>query len=835
MSEPFVAGPLVRDDDEGLFSRDIDGQLVRLDSPTASDYERTVTLQIDGQPVTVPLAAPVKDANGNIVQDVDGRTTPRYTTIYDAAVQLYERQAGNKATIPIPTLCHLEHMQPVAVCRLCVVQIYGQKRGKRAAERKLLPACQHQVKEGMEVFTMNATGPDGDRVRQSVKVITELLAADHLKPAPASALAQEFEPFNELGKMVARTGAVPDRLKAEVLSDSVPLTLSRVKPRGADASSPVFEVDHSACILCDRCIRACDDVQKNDVIGRTGKGATAGIGFDLDDPMGDSGCVQCGECMVSCPTSAILFKPGARVKISAQDRSKNFLTASELISDPLFAGVSPKFLLWQQGLVVRRTVKKGEVVCRQGDAGNTAFLLKRGTVEVTAAQRVDPSAGFLSRVLAFQKSEVVTRLEGGPDPVIIGEMACMTGKARTATVTALTPGEIWEIRRNVLDRLMRVPHWKKFFEATYRNRVMGLTLRESDLFRHADAETFQKIVGYLQPRISFVRVSPGQSLFEQGDLANAVYFVRLGHVRVGISSGGIETKVVTYGPGAVIGEIGLLGLSSRDSRRSVDEVDAAVSQALAAANGELSRAIPAGVRAAACAALGHLELARLSREDFLGMIREFPDLRRRVIDLSLARLRGDQFTTGMLDEYVDQGLYEARSVLVLDLDRCTRCDQCTRGCIEEHGHDSHGTGVSRLLREGVRFGNYVVATSCRSCTEAHCMVGCPVDSIHRGKHQQIVIEDHCIGCGLCASNCPYGSIFMLPNQRHPVETHDPARPGKALLLGQPKAAVCDLCDAHGDHAAPQPQCVAACPHDAAFRLTGPELLERVVPAHDRRV
>jgi hypothetical protein len=61
------------------------------------------------------------------------------------------------------------------------------KRGKRAAERKLLPACQHQVVEGMEVFTMNGRGPDGDRVRGAVKTLTELLAADHLKPAPLDA------------------------------------------------------------------------------------------------------------------------------------------------------------------------------------------------------------------------------------------------------------------------------------------------------------------------------------------------------------------------------------------------------------------------------------------------------------------------------------------------------------------------------------------------------------------------------------------------------------------------------------------------------------------------
>ena len=135
----FVAGLFVRDDDEGLFSRDVNGQLVRMDAPTESDYEKNVTLQIDGVPVTVPLAEPLTDANGNIVVDLEGRTTPRYTTIYDAARKLYVEQIGDEEKIPIPILCHQPHMTPVAVCRLCIVQIYGQKRGRRAAERKLLP------------------------------------------------------------------------------------------------------------------------------------------------------------------------------------------------------------------------------------------------------------------------------------------------------------------------------------------------------------------------------------------------------------------------------------------------------------------------------------------------------------------------------------------------------------------------------------------------------------------------------------------------------------------------------------------------------------------------
>ncbi len=210
---------LARDDDEGLFSRDIDGQLVRLDSPTEGDYGKSVTVQIDGKPVTVPLAEPLKDAQGNVVLDIDGQTTPRYTTIYDAAAKLYQ-SAGPEAKMPIPILCHQPHMRPVAVCRLCVVQIYAAKRGKRAAERKLLPACQHQVKDGMEVFTMNDPGPDGEKVRRVVSVLTELLSADHLKPAPAPAPAADLAPFNELQQATDHFTPNGSRFTLEVLSGS---------------------------------------------------------------------------------------------------------------------------------------------------------------------------------------------------------------------------------------------------------------------------------------------------------------------------------------------------------------------------------------------------------------------------------------------------------------------------------------------------------------------------------------------------------------------------------------------------------------------------------------
>jgi Fe-S-cluster-containing hydrogenase component 2 len=717
-------------------------------------------------------------------------------------------------------------MKPVAVCRLCVVQIYGQKRGRRAAERKLLPACQHQVKDGMEVFTMNAAGPDGDRVRQTVKVVAELLAADHLKPANPPELANELSHFNELRQMTERCDADPRRFQQTLLMKPPPPARPLAGRRDADSSSPAFLVDHSACIVCDRCIRACDDVRENHVIGRTGKGATAGIGFDLNLPMGDSTCVKCGECMISCPTSAITFKPVAQVNVrsNGHHRGDEVLSARELTSDPIFAGIPPKFLLWQQGLVIRRRVRRGQMLCRQGDPGNTAFIIRRGRLRVTVYSGASQPVSWLGRRKPVFEAELTA------EDMIVGEMACLSGSARAADVTALEDGEVWEIRRNVLDRLMRLPSQRKRFETEYRERSLDLALQNTNLFTGIEPEEYRRIVDFLRQRLKFVSVQAGQSLFQYGQVATHLYFVRLGHVRVSVPQHGREAKVLSSGPGTVLGEIGLLALRPNDPQ-TLDELDRTLKEALDRAGEDLSGVFPAGTRTASCSALNHLELAQLSRTDFLQMLRRFGVVRRRVLEQSLARVRSSAIGHRILEDYVANGLYEGQSILVLDLDNCTRCDACTKGCIERHGTSSHGVLIPRLLRSGPRLDNFLIATSCRSCTDPHCMVGCPVDSIHRGKHLQIVIEDHCIGCGLCAENCPYGSIFMIPNERGTM-----AVPGGAYLpvnhqVAQLKAANCDLCDASGDLSSPDPACVAACPHDAAHRWTGPELLERLMKSH----
>jgi len=130
-------------------------------------------------------------------------------------------------------------------------------------------------------------------------MLTELLMSDYPQAEPG-----------HNGQAQRSTG------KANLLLDlaaqqgiTVPRFPGRPVAQGRDSSSAVIQVNHDACIMCDRCIRACDDVQCNDVIGRAGKGYSARIAFDNDLPMGQSSCVSCGECMAACPTGALIDKP----------------------------------------------------------------------------------------------------------------------------------------------------------------------------------------------------------------------------------------------------------------------------------------------------------------------------------------------------------------------------------------------------------------------------------------------------------------------------------------------------------------------------------------------
>ena len=210
---------------------------------------------------------------------IDGRavSVPRGTTLWEAA-----RQMG----VDIPALCHDPQMDPVAVCRVCVVEVEG--------ARVLPAACIRECEPGMVVRT------DTARVQNSRKLVVELLMSDHPSPCAKQRLSRSCE----LENLAGAYGVTQARLPATRKWNG---TDTRGE-HGLDSSSPVIAVDHSACIMCDRCIRGCDEIQVNEVIGRTGKGFESRIAFDTDRPMGESTCVACGECMARCPTGALTDK-----------------------------------------------------------------------------------------------------------------------------------------------------------------------------------------------------------------------------------------------------------------------------------------------------------------------------------------------------------------------------------------------------------------------------------------------------------------------------------------------------------------------------------------------
>ena len=143
------------------------------------------------------------------------------------------------------------------------------------------------------------------------------------------------------------------------------------------------------------------------------------------------------------------------------------------------------------------------------------------------------------------------------------------------------------------------------------------------------------------------------------------------------------------------------------------------------------------------------------------MLEKFPGVRAQLEPVAEARLARDASARPIppglrLDDFLNQGLFEAQNLLLIDLDNCTRCDACVQACAKAHD------GVSRLLRDGLRYDHFLVATACRSCRDPLCMTQCPVGSIRRKENLEIIIEDWCIGCGKCAELCPYGNINMHP-------------------------------------------------------------------------
>jgi predicted molibdopterin-dependent oxidoreductase YjgC len=199
--------------------------------------------------------------------EIDGKTAE----VADGATIL---DACRAAQIDTPTLCYLENLTPVNVCRVCVVELEG--------SRALVPACSRTCENGMKVRT------DSERVRHSRKMVLEFLAS-----------SVDVSLAEDMHRQMTRYGADPKRYGDDRATTAQPVKVD----------NDLYVRDYSKCILCYKCVEACGtDAQNTFAIAVAGRGFEAHISTEHDVPLPDSACVYCGNCIGVCPTGALMFK-----------------------------------------------------------------------------------------------------------------------------------------------------------------------------------------------------------------------------------------------------------------------------------------------------------------------------------------------------------------------------------------------------------------------------------------------------------------------------------------------------------------------------------------------
>ena len=362
---------------------------------------------------------------------------------------------------------------------------------------------------------------------------------------------------------------------------------------------------------------------------------------------------------------------------------------------------------------------------------------------------------------------------------LFGEMSCLHRAPRSATVRAVRDCYVLEFLSIVLDLLLTAERFRADLNEVYRSRILGQHLRVIPIFASAPDD----VIAQLRRRAELVTKGAGEILFEEGDPSDSLYIVRTGTVKIYSRASG---RVLGYrSRGEVLGDRGMVSGQPR----------AASCAAYAHPLGEhyaRGREVPTL----------NVELVRIDRTLFEEVCGRYPAFRQEVLRIAQAGTGDLAKNQAALAQNTSRfsalGLSQGRQLMLIDLERCTSCNDCVKAC-----GDVHQDGLPRLALSGPRFGKYLVPTSCRQCSDPVCLIGCPVGAIHHGSAGQIVIEDWCIGCGLCAAQCPYDAIDLSS-------------------VGHKEALVCDQCATLPGG----PQCVQVCPHDAAQRVDATAFFSR---------
>lgn len=408
-----------------------------------------------------------------------------------------------------------------------------------------------------------------------------------------------------------------------------------------------------------------------------------------------------------------------------------------------------------------------EVVFEKNDYTDSFFSIVSGSVEV----EVGGGRTFLLSQGQF-----------------FGEMGLLSGRRRVATVRAATAGTILleTPRRQILKLMASVNSVKRALDELFMFRAM-----QTSIF----PETSETFLQALVKKATMKSFKKGDVIFKEGDIGDALYLIRKGSVKVSrINRQGAEVAQTYVPAGSYIGEMAVI------------------------------REEPTP-RSATCTAAVACDTVVLKKEDVLSLLKEFPDIKERVLHVSDTRqiqntvANWSEDSGSLLDFMMNEGLTDAENVLLIDSNLCVACDNCEAACAATH------KGYSRLDRKGGKsFASIQVPISCRHCENPLCMTDCPPDALSRMPNGEVVIRDSCIGCGNCVGNCPYGVIKIV---------YDKVDQGFSLLSllsllglrkaekGPAKAAKCDMCrDLAGG-----PACVRACPTGAAMRVNSSKLLQ----------
>jgi Fe-S-cluster-containing dehydrogenase component/CRP-like cAMP-binding protein len=424
-------------------------------------------------------------------------------------------------------------------------------------------------------------------------------------------------------------------------------------------------------------------------------------------------------------------------------------------------------------------------------------ILAPGKISVPpapAAKAVDPAHSGEVTFLATMDFDLPRGAAAvlGPGEVF-GEIGALSGWPQSVTARTRTEARLLQIRLPALRLLRRKDSaLRQRLDAVYRERSLLAQLRTSRLFGQANDYFLQA----LKEIVELVSREPGEAVAVEGETADALYLVRSGFLRLSQRFGDGELSVSYLSKGMIFGEVEFL----------LDGVDRWQSTA---------------------SSVEHAELVRLPYEAMKRVLESFPEVADPLWQSAVLRIKeagsGHRHLAGseFLQVALDRGLVQGSSLLVIDLDRCTRCDDCVSSCAATHG------GRPRFVREGDRLQNLLVPRSCYHCRDPVCLIGCPTGAIHRAGVGDVVEIDEqiCIGCSTCANACPYDAIVM-----HETGEAWPADMVPAALRGEPRlvASKCDLCHDTGH----DPACVSGCPQGCAFRVGSLEELSHLLSEED---